>query len=250
MSEELPVSEATETQTPEVETTEAVETKEGSADEQQQKANDPVKLEKALNRKKSELRQLKAQRSQERNEIEFLRKEIETIRTSQNPKKEPETVEQYLSNLAEEKAAAKIKEHTEAINRNREAETQREKQVRKHQEFTEKAEQLAESLPDFFEVLQENADEPVEQHVLEALGESPLGAYYAIKEGLIESLNAMSPAKAAMEIAKLELKGSSFINAKPVSRTPNPMKATRGNAAGSSSLESMDAKQLMNWLRS
>lgn len=105
------------------------------------------------------------------------------------------------------------------------------------------------SIPDFEDVMADAYDEPVADHVIQAIKEAEdgaLAAYLAVKEGLVEKLNQMSPYRAAMEIARLADRAKlSVSKPKPVTKAPNPMAPVRGTVQGSKSESDMNSDELM-----
>jgi len=105
--------------------------------------------------------------------------------------------------------------------------------------------------PDALAVVQENADviDAFPAHIQRALLEAdnaPLAVYNLAKEGKLEALASMSPAKAAMEIGRAQAQAP----AKPQSKAPAPLAAARGSVAASKSLESMSGTELLQWVNS
>lgn len=105
------------------------------------------------------------------------------------------------------------------------------------------------SIPDFDDVMADAYDEPVADHVIQAIKEAEdgaLAAYLAVKEGLVDKLNQMSPARAAMEIARLADRAKlAASKPKPVTKAPNPMAPVRGTVHGNKSEAEMNSDELM-----
>lgn len=113
---------------------------------------------------------------------------------------------------------------------------------------TQKADEAIAAIPDFEEVIGEYSDviDAMPQHIemiaLE-LDNSPLAIYQLAKEGKLESLFTMSPARAAAELAKAEMRGET-VKAKPVTSAPAPMQPVKGSGTGSKSVDSMSYAEL------
>jgi len=230
-------------------------------DQPEKPYNDPEKLAKALDRKNRAIGKKTAELYAARRRIQEL--EQSSSAQSQQPQAAPtslkpenfSTVEAYFEAVAESKAEAKIKEYqskNEAVAKNRVTSEYRQK---KFADIDAKAEVLKDNIPDFEQVISENGEEIREAspHVHDAILESDDGAlvtYYIAKEGLFEKLNAMTPARAAYEIARIESEAKSSVSTKPISKTPAPMQPVKGSATGSKSLNNMSGQELLKWMRS
>lgn len=75
-------------------------------------------------------------------------------------------------------------------------------------------------------------------------------ALYALaKEGMLEDLADMSPARAAMVIAKMEDKGLALSKSKEVSKAPAPITSVKGTGSGGKSIEQLSGKDLLRAVR-
>jgi hypothetical protein len=214
------------------------------------------KLAKALDRKNRAIGKRTAELHAERNQRLALEKriqELEAPKVKTTLKAEDfETVDEYFEAKAKAIAEEKINEFKSSSDREKDEQKEAEYKTQRSQGFTEKTEKVRETLPDFDKVIEESADEYISEHVQEAILEAdngPLVAYYIAQENLFDSLNRMSPAKAAIEVARIEAKAQALLQ-KPVSKTPAPLPSNKGTAAGGRSLESMSARDLSKWVRS
>ena len=112
-----------------------------------------------------------------------------------------------------------------------------------------KAKEALSKIPDYAQVFQDNAD------VMEAMNpdvgrafleiDEPALAFYALaKEGRLEEVLSMSPFKAAMEIARAELRGISMTTLKLASKAPTPITGVRGGGSGGSKINPTDYQAL------
>jgi hypothetical protein len=114
--------------------------------------------------------------------------------------------------------------------------------------------ELVSKLPDYEQVKNENSDilTSFSADIVKAVYEmddAPLALYALAKEGRLESLASMSPTKAAMELAKAEVKGQQYLQRKP-SAAPAPIRGVKGVSHNSKSLNNMSADEIVNWVNS
>lgn len=108
--------------------------------------------------------------------------------------------------------------------------------------------------PEMIQVFQENADiiQAIPPHIEMAFLEAdnaPLAAYALAKEGKLEELFGMSPARAAMEIARAEARGESMLKT-PISKAPNPIQSNRGSGAINKNPSNMSVDEALKWMTS
>lgn len=109
-------------------------------------------------------------------------------------------------------------------------------------------------IPGFQEVLAEYADviEAMPKHLEHAFLECenlPAAVMALEKEGKLEALLTMSPARAAMEIAKAEMSGVELLKAKPITNAPTPMTPNKGTATAGTRLENMSGDDILKSIR-
>jgi hypothetical protein len=109
-------------------------------------------------------------------------------------------------------------------------------------------------IPDLANVWQENGDilDALPPHVEMALYEAdnaPLAIYTLAKEGKLEALATLSPARAAMEIGQAQVRADKHVNAhKKVSNAPTPMTSVKGTGSTSKTVDQMNTEQLLKWV--
>jgi hypothetical protein len=115
------------------------------------------------------------------------------------------------------------------------------------QEIAQKAESHKAEIPDFAQVVEENADylddlpEQIQQAFLEA-DDASLAFYNLAKEGKLEALAAMSPYRAAMEIAMAQSKKPQLNR---VTNAPNPIKSVQGRGSVTKDVSEMSGEELL-----
>lgn len=110
----------------------------------------------------------------------------------------------------------------------------------------------AKAFADFKQVESENMDvirslpEPVKELLREA--DNPAYAFYQLaKDGQLDQLADVSPARAALLIARAEDKA--LASKKPVTKAPAPLASARGTASGEKSLDQYSPDELRKWMR-
>jgi hypothetical protein len=118
----------------------------------------------------------------------------------------------------------------------------------------EKANEIIESNPKYAELLQDNIDivdtfpPAIERAFLEA-DNAPAAFIALAEEGRLEALAYMSPAKAAMEIARAEIRGEAMLKAKPITNAPAPLSPNRGTGNAGKTLENMKGDDILKIIR-
>lgn len=207
----------------------------------------PKKAVNALSRRDKQIGKLKAEKQQMQQELEALRiKGVPKTEVKDDSPKEENfaTYGEYLR--AEARFAAKqelnevqSKQQTEtAKTEAQEWETERQEAIDENHQEALKA------FPDLPELVAKNVDAngkiPLSPDARRALLESDNGAFalrQILKDGLLSDLNEMSPAKAAMLVARMEDKGLAQSKIKSVSKAPTPMMPSKGNASSGGKAE-------------
>jgi hypothetical protein len=259
--------------------TDTEDTEEGAATEEVAPKPDTEKekMAKSLARKDKRIVQKDAALHEERRRAAALEKELNDLKGK--PKEEPqpkpkskgpkpedyETVEDYFTDLIQNMTGPQIEKLLEGKFKEFETKTKGEREAfqaeaskaARQARYAEKEVEVAKALPDYREMMEEGFS--ITPHVIDAIHEAdnpPLVAYYVAKEDLFDKLNAMSPTKAAMEIAKLETKAQSLLETqkptpKPVlTKTPAPLKTNAGTSPGGAKTpDDMEPKELLAWLK-
>ena len=140
---------------------------------------------------------------------------------------------------------------------------EQEQSTAKYQEWIEEREAIlgeksvkaATEIPDYRAVYAEYQDvfEDLPEHINQAfleLDDAPLAFYALAKEGKLESLKTMSPAKAIIELGKAEDRGIAMTKVRQTTKAPTPLSANKGNGMVSKSLNNMSSDELLKWAKS
>ncbi len=156
--------------------------------------------------------------------------------------------EKRAEQIAEKKLSESRSKDTEVKTKNIDAEILDERMKRR----AELADEARKTFPDFDKVL-DKAWENVQllPHVIEVIDEADNGAnaiYALAKEGFdLNELNDLTPAKAAMLIARYEDKGLELTKKKQVTNAPAPLSPNKGNGSAGSALASRSVEELLKW---
>lgn len=214
----------------------------------------PKKAVNALSRRDKQIGKLQAQLAAERAELAKYREQA--AKTPQEPKEE--AYDNYGEFL---EAKARMKFEQEQSQKNKQLEeqaTQQQKEawVSERSDYAiEKAKSAIESIPDYKQLFMENADilQSLPKHVEEAFYEAdePALAFYALaKEGKLDALLNMSPARVALEIGRAELRGEALSKAKPVTKAPTPIQGLKGTGNSTKTInENSTWEELDKWLK-
>lgn len=189
-------------------------------------------------------------------QIRSLKEELESLR-GKAPKEADFEGKPYGDYLKAEAKHAAAEESTEREVKRIESRLKSEEAAYKEERGKAIAENAAEArkaFSDFDDVLK--AAKPtldsLPADIQELFLEADNGAYalFALaKEGVLDDLADMSPARAAMTIAKMEDKGLSLSKAKEVSKAPAPITPLKGTGTGGKSIEQMSGKELLKIAR-
>ncbi len=117
-------------------------------------------------------------------------------------------------------------------------------------EVAQRTQEFIKQVPEYTELYNENQDflsnlPPAIEEALTEADDATLAVYALMKEGKLEELENMSPYKIAMEIAKAEIRGKSYLTPKKVTNTPAPITAAKGNSSGGKPLHLQSPDELM-----
>ena len=123
--------------------------------------------------------------------------------------------------------------------------------AQREQAVAAKAQEFAKETPELLELVEEYGDvidelPPQIQRVFLEAENAPLAFYNLAKEGKLESLASMSPARAAMEIGRAQTQAPT--KPKPVTNAPAPMSPAKGTGASGKSLDRMSWEETRKWL--
>lgn len=221
----------------------------------------PKKAVNAISRRDKQIGKLRAEIAQRDAELARFRQSEPRQEVKQSGPRE-EDYDNYADYL-EAKLEAKLEQkwsQTQAKQTQEYQKTQQQAQEiawkqEREDYVAEKASEVVKVYPALSEIVQEYADvldsfpPHIEQVWLEA-DNAPLALIALANEGKLEALAHMSPAKAAMEIAKAEIRGEQIAKTKPITKAPAPMASVKGSGSGPKALDDMSWDELKKWQRS
>lgn len=217
----------------------------------------PRKAINALSRRDKQIGKLRAELQAARAELQkYNEQQAAKAQTSNSPTEEQfDTYGDYLKAVARHEAQQELSQSVKQQQEQQVAEKEQAYFAQREEYTIAKAQEAIQSIPDYKQLLTENADilqslpPQIERAFLEA--DEPALAFYALaKEGKLESVFDMSPARAAIEIGKAEVRGAALIKAKPVSKAPPPIEGLKGAGSSQKSLNNMNSAELLKWLNS
>lgn len=213
----------------------------------------PKKAVNALSRRDKQIGKLQAQLAAERAELAKYR-EQQTKVADNSPKEESfENYGEYLKALARHEAKQELSQ-TSKQQQDQQAAAQQEVWHADRTEYAlDKAREAINSIPDYKQLFMENSDvlQSLPPHIERAFLEAdePALAFYALaKEGKLETILDMSPARAAIEIGRAEVRGMALSKARPVTKAPAPIDSLKGVGGAQKTLDTMNSKELMAWV--
>lgn len=238
---------------------EATDTKDAAAETEEAW---PKKAENALAKAKGRAAQLKAERDNERAARQRLEQQLAQYSQSQNPQQKPvntgEPKEGDFTSYADYMRAVQKYDLEQGFAKyeGKQQETQKTQQEQAYYEglykqTQAKSDEFISQVPDAQSVFDEHAEtieacpDNIYKLFLES-GDAPLAAYNLAKQGRLEEIIAMSPAKAAIEIGRALAQAP----AKPKTKAPTPLPATRGSVPSGKSLDQMSGPELLKWVNS
>lgn len=240
-------------------TPDAPEAPDGEKKPEKVKEPFPKEAREAIKRRERQMRKMEAEYQQKLREYEERLKSVESSSPkSRQPREEDfttfaefreavarwETRQEYEQKIAQEKQTAEQRKLYET-------------EAQWIQQQTQKVDALADDFiqknPEAEAVFAENIAvvEDFPPHIRKAFleADNAPAAFYALAvEGKLDSLADMSPARAAMEIAKAELRAESLLKPK-VTNAPSPMKSSRGGASTRNPY-TMSPEELDKWFNS
>lgn len=255
-----PVEEVAESTTEETVVEEAQETATEEVQEHETKESDdvvfPRKAINAISRRDKQIGKLQAQLAAERAALQALREKATTTQDQDAPNEDNfDNYGDYIKALARHELKQETSQEAAKAQEAKLAETEA-KWLDERSNYTiQKAQEAAKLIPNLQQMVIENEDvvagfHPyIERAFLEA--DEPAMAFYALaKEGRLEEIANMSPAKAAIEIGKAEVRGLEYTKQRPVTKAPAPIASLKGTGSTGKTLDSMNSKELLKWLES
>jgi len=240
-------------------TEEGAETKETKEVEQKEPAKSeddvpfPKKAINALSRRDKQIGKLRA-------ELQQRDLELQRYQQQQSQKQAPDSdvpnedsfdnYGDYLKAIARYEAKQELAQGTKQQQEQQRSASQQAWIAERQDYVAVKAQEAIDSVPDFQQVMSENVDivesfPPHIEHLFLEADNAALAFYALAKEGKLESLLEMSPARAAMEIGRAEDRGVAMTKAKPVTKAPTPISASKGTGTVGKTLDRMSTEELL-----
>lgn len=232
-----------------------VEPSEPEAAEAKPEEQFPKKAVNALSRRDKQIGKQRAQIEQLNAELARFRQQ--PAQQTQKPANTGEPKEDDYKNFADfidAKNAYRI-EQGFAKFEGKQKETQKSQQeqawiAQREQAVRTTAQTFIKENPDAQAVIEEFADladefSPELQRAFLEADNAPLAFYNLAKEGKLEDLMQMSPARAAMEIGRAQAQALT----KPKTKAPTPLPASRGSVAGGKRPEDLSGDEIRSWMR-
>lgn len=254
ISESTPVETPQPIETPQ--TKEETKATDESAPSEPQEPDDvpfPKKAVNALSRRDKQIGKLQAERAALRAEIaKFQEQQTKApVPAAENFENYGEFLKAEARKEWEQEQAAKSQktEQEQASEFHTQWKTERESVA------AEKAHEILTKAPDFQSLVAEYADvitnlPPYLENAFLELDNAPAALHVLMKEGRLESLLSMTPARAIMQLGMAEERGEALIKTKPITKTPAPLEGLKGTGNATKSLSAMSNDQLLEWVNS
>lgn len=240
------------------------QTEEGSQEAPKTEVKDPwpKSAKNKVSRLERETRILRAREQEHLAELVNYRKQIQQPQNNQPNKADGPQEDQfdnygdYLKAVARYEAKQELAQSQPKPQEQPQVSVQEQVWVAKREDaVAEQAKALLQTNPEYQQILNDNSDildampPHIERVFLEA-DNAPLAFIALAEEGKLESLLSMSPARAAMEIAKAETRGEAMVKAKKITSAPAPLSPNKGSGQVGKSLDAMSGKELNAWRKS
>jgi len=205
-----------------------------------------------LNRKLAKQR-LREENRELKTRLEKLEQSLNQTKQQPQPDGKPD-ITQFDDHMAYLEALADWKLETK-LNAAKEQKPQTpnidERKLQRNQEIEQQRNALVKQAPEYQSMVAENSwylgamPETVQEAFYEA-DNAPLALYALMKEGRLEDLEDLSPARIAMEIGRAEERGKAYLGAaKTISSAPPPIESLKGTGRATKNLDSMSVDELM-----
>lgn len=218
----------------------------------------PKKAVNAISRRDKQIGKLRAQYEQAQAELTRLRTQAPQPQ-AKKPENSGEPKEADFDNYADYMRAVQRHDLQQALAERdgKQQQTHQEAQQRAYYEdlyvkTQARSDEFIAQTPDAQAVFEEYADvieacpENIYKIFLES-GDAPLAAYNLAKQGKLEDIMSMSPARAAIEIGRALAQAN---KPKPTTKAPTPLAPAKGTATSNKTIDGMKADELMKWVAS
>ena len=217
----------------------------------------PKKAINALSRRDKQIGKLQAERAALQAELQTYREKAITAQNQDAPNEDSfDNYGDYIKAVARHELKQETSQEAQKDAEARLQETDQRWLDERSNYTIEKTREAISTIPGLQQLITENADVVASLHpnteraFLEA--DEPVLAFYALaKEGKLEALQSMSPAKAAMEIGKAEIRGAEYMKNKPVTKAPAPITPLKGNGQVNKNINGQSSwSDIQKWLNS
>ena len=216
----------------------------------------PKKAVNALARRDKKYSKLQAQHAADLSELQTFREQAKKAEIADVPQEDAyDNYGDYLKAVTRHEVKQEASEETQKQQEAQFAEKEQAYVVERETYAIERAQAAIAEIPGYQQLVTENADvlQSLPPHLERAFLEAdePAHAFYALaKEGGLEELASMSPARAAMAIGKAEVRGAAMAQKKQTTKAPAPIASLKGGGKTSKSLDTMNSDQLLAWVNS
>ena len=231
---------------------------EGEEESQSEDDGSTKKLSNALNKQKRANNKLRAQREQAQQEIERLKKQLESSGESEAEPKEDafDSYSDYLKARADWAGKSSFSEHSrknteEQIN-NLESQKETLWANERVQHLNDKVKQVSAEYSDYMDIHKQNVETvnklPTElQKTFLAADNAPMAFYNLVKEGRLDDLQDMPVEAARAEIIQAQYRNPP--KPKQATNAPAPIKGATGKGKQHKSLADYDPKEIVKWAK-
>lgn len=158
--------------------------------------------------------------------------------------------EEYYEKLADWKVEQKLSDRDKKSFESVKVQAEQATRNERVQDISKQTQEFAKKVPEYTQLIGEYAGffEQIPSEVEAALlraENTPLVVYALMKEGKLEALEDMDAMSIAMEIARAEIRGQSYLNQNRVTNAPDPIPAAKGTGSASRSMANMGVEDLM-----
>ena len=217
----------------------------------------PKKAVNALARRDKKISKMQAEHAANLSELHKFREQAQKAEIADAPKEDAfDNYGDYLKAVARHEMKQETSAESQKQQEAQFAEKEQAYVAERETYATEKALAAIAEVPEYKQLVIENADvlQSLPPHLERAFLEAdePAYAFLALaKEGALESLSDMSPARAAMEIGKAEVRGAAMAQKKEITKAPAPIAQVRGTGKVNKSInDNPSSDDVMKWLKS
>lgn len=221
----------------------------------------PKKAKEAIARRERQINKLRGEYQALQQQLQQMQQQVQPQQNSRDgyPREDDfSTFAEYREAVARHEVESKYKTEMQKMQEQYQQQQALAQQQAWLQERTEvvaeKAKEYEAKHPEVAHILNETIDiaDTLPPHIQQAFFEAddaPLSWAVLAKEGRLEALADLSPSRAAMEIAKAEIRGREWLKPK-TSNAPAPIKANKGTGGFSKQVDQMNPEELEKWLTS